>query len=271
MIAMTTPAPRDLCEKYLREEVQANLTQGLLPSENRVAERLLNRGDELVSVYEEVIAVLYRDGIGWKVFLGCLLSTGAFWSPEKIAESRTDRTTLIELNRDIAKQAQMLAEMLAKRDHLHNRSAFSSGTLYDIVTTIDQASASNGRYTSYLKKPLSQLNAQFDTKYWPSLAECVQALSDDAESSKVHASDPLTEAATKSSRPSKADFIRALRESIDENRGDWRGSIPKSFRLSDDAMAALANVLLDLPAEEVVDATYVKNLRHRDKGQSATD
>lgn len=270
-MGITTSTARQVCEDYLREQIHTNNEQGILPSENRVAERLLARGDGLADVYEEVYAHLYRDRISWKIFLSCLLSTGAFWSPEKIAKYRADRDALIELNRNIAKHAHTLADLLARRDDLHNRSAFGSDTHYDITAVIDQACAHNGRYEYYLKEPLAQLSARFDMKYWPLLADCVRVIGDDAENAGITASDPLTEAATKSTRASKADFIRALRESIDENRGDWLGAIPKMFGPSNDAMATLVNVLLDLPPEEMVDATYVKNLRHRDKEREATD
>ncbi len=258
-------AARQICEDYLQQQISQNNKEGILPSENLVAERLLARGDELNDVYEEAYAYLYRDGISWKIFLGCLLSTGAFWSTEKIAEYRTDRHTLIKLNQDIAKQAQTLASLLTQRDDLHNRSDFRSGTHYNIIKLIDQACAENGRYKYNLKEPLAQLSARFDRKYWPSLADCIQVIGCDAENAKIAASDPLTEAATRSTRPSKADFIRALCESIDENRGDWLGAISKKFGPSNANLATLANVLLELPPEEIIDATYVKNLRHRDK------
>lgn len=266
-----TSSPRQICEDYLREQIRANNQQEILPSENRVAECLLAQGDQLTHVYDEVCNHLHENGISWKIFLGCLLSTSAFWSLERIAGSRDDRNTLVELNREIAKQAHLLADQLARRDDLHNGSAFSSGTHYDICAVIEQASARNGRYGYYVKEPLSQLSARFDMKYWPSLSDCIRVIGDDAERAKIFASDPLTEAATRSTRPSKADFIRALRESIDENRGGWPGAIPKSFGPSNEAMATLVNVLLDLPPDEIVDATYVKNLHQRDKDKKSLD
>lgn len=211
------------------------------------------------------MAQLSDDGVSWKVFLGCLLNTGAFWSPEKIANYRADRARLIEINRDLALQAQALSELLEQRDDLHNHSAFGSETLYDVVTLIDRASARNGRYESYVKTPLAELSARYDMKYWPSLAECLRVLGEDAGDAEVRATDPMTEAATRSTRSSKADTIRALRESIDESRGNWWGAIPRKFRLSDSAMAQMANVLLDLEPDEMIDSNYIKSLRHRDK------
>lgn len=256
---------RQVCEDYLREQISSNNKAGILASENRVAERLLAHGEELADGYDEICAHLRRDGIGWKIFLGCLLSAGAFWSPNKLAEYRADRNSLIELNRDIAKHARALSDLLSRRDDLHNCSPFRSGTHYDIVAVIDHACAHNGRYGSCLKEPLAQLNARFDMKYWPLLSDCVRVIADDAEGARISASDPLTEAAVKSSRPSKSDFVRALRASIDENRGDWVGAIPRTFVLSNETMATLVNVLLDLSPDEMVDAIYVKNLHYRDK------
>ena len=264
-------SPREICEAFLNEEIRSNEEKEILPSEVKVARRLLTRGAEMTEVYEEVMAHLSDDGVGWKVFLGCLLSTGAFWSSEKIANYRAGRARLIETNQAIAQQALALSELLEHREDLHNYSAFGSETLYDIVTLIDRASAQNGRYESYVKTPLAELSARYDMKYWPTLAECLRVLGEDANNAEVRATDPMTEAATRSPRASKADTIRALRESIDENRGSWWGSIPKNFRLPDNAMAQIANVLLELAPEDMIDANYIKSLRHRDKTYSGSN
>lgn len=262
---------KQVCEEHLREQIRYNTEKNILASENRVAERLLARGEELSPVYVEVHAQLRADGIGWKIFLDCVLSTGAFWSPEKIAEHREDRAALIDLNQAIAKHADALADLLGEREELQNRSAFSGNTHYDICQVIHQASAGNGRYESYVKEPLEHLSTRFDMKYWPRLAECVRVIADDAAEATIAASDPLTAAATKSSRPSKADFLRALRSAIGENRGTWLGGFPRKFAPTDSALATLVNVLLDLPPSELIDASYVKNLRRRDKAQDVRD
>lgn len=251
---------QQICEDYLREEVRTNNERGILSNENEVANRLLARGSELTDVYEAIYAELSKDGIAWKIFLGRLLTTAAYWSLDKLSEARASRNALAELNKSIARHAQALADLLEERDELHNHSSFSSGTHYDICEVIEEASADNLRFDSYLKEPLAHLKARFDMKYWPSLSSCVRVIGDDADSAQIIADDPLTAAATRSTRPSKADFVRALRESIDEIRGDWLGGIPKTFVLPNDATATLVNVLLDLSADELVDGTYVKNL-----------
>jgi hypothetical protein len=190
-------AARKACEDQLREEIRSNRENDILPSENRVAERLLAHVD--------------------------------------------------------------------RRDTLHNTSGFSSETLYAICDVIDRASTHNGFYQSWIKEQLNQMSTRFDLKYWPSLADCARVIGEDAEQANLMPTDPLTEAATKSTRASKADFLRALLSAIDENRGDWLGAFPIKFRLSDEAMATLVNVLLELSPKELIDAIYVKNVRHRGK------
>ncbi|WP_214169425.1 hypothetical protein, partial [Listeria seeligeri] len=101
--------------------------------------------------------------------------------------------------------------------------------------------------------------------YWPSLSEMIRAIGTDAENANVHSHDPRSAAMSQTSRPSVADFVRAIEEGIAENQHAGLGGLPASFRLSDESIATLANVLLNLPAESAKDAKYVKNIRERDR------
>lgn len=267
---MSKPATaREYFEDHLREQIRYNIERDILPSENTVARRLLDRGGELIEVYEELHANLRRDHISRKTFLNCMLSASAFWSPERIAQDRADRVNLTIVNRAIAERAHELADLLAQRDDLHNHSGFSSSTQYDIAEVIHQACEKNGRYEHYVKEPMTQLSARYDMKYWPMLYEVIRVIATDAEQAEIMASDPLTESATRSKRPSMADFTRALRAAIDENRGTWLGAIPNDFTLSDQGMATLINVLLDLSAEKMVDTVHVKNSRSKHRNLKA--
>jgi hypothetical protein len=63
-----------------------------------------------------------------QVFLGLVLSTAAFWNPEKIREARAARSDLSSVNRQIARKAAELATLLEQRSDLHDTSGFSSDT-----------------------------------------------------------------------------------------------------------------------------------------------
>ncbi|MBN1016167.1 hypothetical protein JTM58_34920, partial [Pseudomonas aeruginosa] len=74
-----------------------------------------------------------------------------------------------------------------------------------------------------------------------------------------------TAAATVASRPSRADFFKALFASIEENSARNYGLVPRSLKLTDGTLASLANCALDLGLDELADSTYVKRLRQRER------
>lgn len=51
-----------------------------------------------------------------------------------------------------------------------------------------------------------------------------------------------------------------------QKTGDYY-TLPRSFKLSDAALATICNITHDLPPEDLVDAVYVKRTRHRLKAQ----
>ena len=91
------------------------------------------------------------------------------------------------------------------------------------------------------------------------------ALASDAEDAVMEATDPLTAAATMASRPSRADFIKALLAAIDENRGRNHGQLPNDFKATDNTLASFASCALDLGVKDLVDGPYVKRLRQRER------
>lgn len=270
---MNSPQPmlaQHTCENILKEGIRDNLERNILPSENAIALRLLSNMIELQDAYQELYSKLGSHPYALKVFLDTLLSTTAFWNPAEIQHSRTARNDLVAINQQIAATATKLAELMKKREHLHNTSSFSNNTYYHVCDVIEAASQQNFHFRTYLKEKLDALHNQFDLKYWPSLGECIQVLASDAAEADTTALDPVTAAATATTRPSKADFFRALFSSIEENRNETYG-LPLEFKLSDRTTAALGNCVLDLGPEELVDDVYIKNLRSRERENSKKD
>ena len=251
------------CERVLKESRDYNVEHSILASENLVIARLLANSESMGHVYTELCGSLDKRQIG--AVLSAVLSSAAFWNPEKAASYRADRKELIETNREIAEVARKLSGLLTRREELHNHSGFSSDTHYDIVDVIDKASESNGLYRGYVREPLTRLGGRFDLKYWPSIEEVIVELAVDAEKAGVYATDPLTEASTSSSRPSKIDFLRALFSALDENSEREFGLVPAGFSLSDRSIAEIMNCALKLEPEELVDAGYVKRERQRQR------
>lgn len=254
-------SPQQICENILIEGKRYNVEHGILPSENAVTDRLLARRLELNDVYEELHRKLHAHPPGLQIFLGLVLSTAAFWNPEKLMEARAARSDLAKVNQRVARIAVKLATLLEQRSDLHNTSGFSSDTHYHVCSVIEAASQDNYLFKSYVQERLDALCGQFDLKYWPSLSEFLQELASDAVNSAVEATDSLTKAATTAMRPSRADFFKALYASIVEHSG----RLPRGFKLTDKALASLANCALDLEAGDLVDEAYMKRLRQRER------
>jgi len=261
MSSPQTTTPQQACEAILIEGKRYNIERNILPSENAVADRLLARRIELTDAYGELYERLHSRPRALKVFLDLLLSTAAFWSLEKIAQARVLRDDLASVNRQIARKAEELAQLLERRNHLNNTSGFSSETHYHVCDVIQAASEHNYLFNSWVKERLNALGGQFDLKYWPSLDQFVRELATDAESAGLAARDPLTAAATVASRPSRADFFKALFAAIEENSE----YLPRGFKLTDSTLASLANCVLDLGPDELTESTYVKRLRQRER------
>ncbi|KUR74191.1 hypothetical protein AQZ50_17950 [Novosphingobium sp. Fuku2-ISO-50] len=267
MATMTDTDPTQVCEDILRNNKIYNVEHQILRSENAIIDRLLDRRIELVEAYTEIYEKLYQHQHGIKTFLGVLLSVAAFWNPERVSDARVARNRLKEVNGEIADLAEKLAVLLDERSEIHNSSGFASGTHYHIVDVIDAASRDNGFYQSYLQEELKPLSSRYDLKYWPSLAEIVRVLGQDAYFAGTDATNPLTKAATTGSRGSRADFFKALFASIEENRIAHHGFIARDFKLSDNSLASLTTCALGLGPDDPVDAAYVKRLRQRERDE----
>lgn len=263
MSSIQTEKPQQICEQILFNGKQDKIAKNILFSENKVADRLLARGVELKDAYEELHMKLHRHPHALQAFLDVLLSTAAFWNEERIQLARTARTTLINFNQQIARKAAELSVLLQQRSDLHNRSDFSSNTHYHVCDIMKDAAQGNYLFQSYVRDELAKLTYRFDLKYWPTPSAFLQEIADDAERAVVYATDPLTAAATASSRPSLSDYLKALFAAIEENGASYYGPLPQDFSVTDRTLATLTNCALGLEPDDLINDVYMKRFRQR--------
>lgn len=58
-----------------------------------------------------------------------------------------------------------------------------------------------------------------------------------------------------------------IRVALGQRSATLSCELPQAFKLSDAALATICNITRDLPPDEVIDAAYVKRIRHRLKVQ----
>ncbi|MDX7828051.1 hypothetical protein SJR89_13235 [Aeromonas caviae] len=263
--------PVKFCEDFLKSEIAYNTERNILPSENQVAYRLLKYHVHMKVVYKHLFESLPTEEAVLSVLRG-LLSSQAFWSCDNLKEAREDKAKLIRTNQSIAEKAKELAGLMRERDELHNKSGFTSDTHYHVVDVISEAAAhgaNNYRYRSYVKEKLEGLACCFDLKYWPSLAEFMDEISRDSREGHTAASDPMTAAGTSSAKSSKADFVRAFLAYLAECYEERGGHLPNRYVPSDAAMADIINSVMNLEADCVVTADYMKSFRQKERRKAS--
>lgn len=249
------------CEQYLNEVKISNIANKILPSENKVIDRLLCRSLDMKPVYEELVNKL--SDRQFCIFINIILSSAAFWNPGATRKYRKDKSDLLATNNLISQLASELAEALLIREDLNNSSGFSSNTYYHICDVINAASQDNGHYFGCFSENIESLSCEYDLKYWPSLSNIVKAIAVDAKESRLRATDPLTDAATSTERTSKADYLKAFLASIDENTFHVGNGLPAGVKITDGSLSIIVNCALELAVDEIVDSSYVKGVRQR--------
>lgn len=261
----------DACENILREDFKYNEEHRIWRSINRIIESLLVRTNELADVYVELHAALAEKPRALDSFFDVFTATVYSWSPEKIKEARGDREKLTELNVRIAKASELLSELLSQRTQVKEVSSFSSDTYYHIMDVVEDASEGNGLFRSHLKKKLDSLAGQYDLKYWPSITKVVAQIGINAANAVTVANDSAARAATEARRPGLSDFLKAFEAELDMNRVENIGFIPDDFSLTDSSMASLVNCGLGLDVEDLIDASFVKRYRQRERDRKVGD
>ncbi|ELN2578960.1 hypothetical protein RY966_004764 [Enterobacter kobei] len=250
----------------LLKEIRHNWQKTVPPSWSStwpVFNRLVERHDEMVVVYREIASSSLSRQQLW-VLLEQIIHAGSFGTDVRFAKLRADHQELVALNDNISTMSMQLAEMLERRTVLSGNGHFHCERMRKLTEFINDAGEGNGHYQLYLKPEMQRLNS-FDLKYWPGIAGIIRSLG--MEAVEITFADEATEAIIKARRPSLTDFFRALFDNIGiQKTGDYY-ALPRTFKLSDSALATICNITRDLPPDELIDVAYVKQTRHRLKKQ----
>jgi len=240
-----------------------NLDKKMLSSENLVIDKLLCRFDEIeffCQQLNEKFNFMERYSV-----LDCLLGILAITKPCDLQKSREDKRSLQELNKKIAKQAFELAELIEKRSELNNCTQMSSNTYYSISDVINDAAQDNYLFQSHPKEKFNHLFYQYDSKYWPDIAQVVDAIAIDADCADIEASDSITEAGTKSKRSSVVDTIRAFFTALKNYENRHPNLLVKVFNISNQGITSLFNVGLALGPDDIISDDQFKTSKSRIK------
>ena len=240
-------------EALLREEMAINQAYKIDPAYNRLIERLLTKSETLQPLYAELAQGLLFPEQRREV-LKALIQAAIVAHPDKTKKIREQKQLAKELNQEIrilAKGLFKLTQRLQERNELcPDIESLRLPSLIELIRDAANFCAggnSEDQYRSYLfdAKLYPELAplGRFDCKYWPSAEKLILALAEALliQTDPDNSPEPqclLMGKAIQSRSHSKADFIRAISEVIDDLRqcSDVFPYIPAHFKLTQDSI-----------------------------------
>lgn len=267
---MTLPRnnPTSFCRAFIQRELTSYKEASIWGSYWNTMELLINRSRELTLAFDELIASFgYSDKFEgspptnsyiWLVLehLWCSID----FRKELIVNAREHLKELELLQNDITKLALELSEKLTRQSELYDASGFIKSDIQTLDEMLELASTNNNLYQSYISKEISSLFYQYDSKYWPTRADLVSAIAEFEEQQPSPSHIQYPDIVLDGRESNIKDFVIAFDNKFDEHNG-----LPTGFRFSNNAMADVVNVVLELPVNKMASGDTVRNIRNRFK------
>ncbi|WP_313052628.1 hypothetical protein [Pantoea piersonii] len=229
-----------------------------------VFERLIARRVELTPVWNELWDKKVTGITLWNLTEQCIFASITSEKGEH-AQLWADYRELQALNKDIADAYIELARLTERRDELLNRSGhFHVEHMFRLTDIIDAAGSENYLYRSYIRPELQKLD-QYGLKYWPDVPALLRAAGE--ERPDVEFRDEASKTIALGRPSQRTDFLRELFDRIHDLKSLIIYGLQRDFRLSDESLATLCNVLCDLQEDAEVDGPYIKQARQRLRSQ----
>lgn len=255
------------CESALQRQKAYCLEHEIFPSWPGLVDQFLARRSELSDAYDNIFESVRGCTLAADEFFDAILCAANVWGPDDISTMRQAKKRLEQINSRMSDVASELSELLCERDDIQNQHPFGANTHYHVIDLIIEAAKDNYLFQSWVQEDLKSRTSQFDMKYWPSIAQTIDVIAEDAAQAEIAVHGSVSAAALRSSRPSKADFCRALMARVGNCARANGGYLPDSFHLKDESWASLVNCVLNLDPDNIVDGAYMKRLRQRSRMQ----
>lgn len=248
----------EACELAIHAAIQWNALQHRVPSESTIGNRLLASRDALADSYAELYLAL-GPGRHLETWFGLVISAASIWADGLEPDTAAEQAELMQVNRRIALAAAELSGLLQRREDLRQTSGLKDQTFYSIADVID-AAGDHDLYRYKLTASIDDLRNRFDWKHWPSLEGVARALAEDAEAAQVPA-ETFTEEVGRIYAPGTPQrFFDILFKALSNTRNVCEGMFPDRFDVTNETLAALANVALRVDRSDRLTAGMVDGL-----------
>ena len=129
---------------------------------------------------------------------------------------------------------------------------------HHFIDWVNRAAENHCEYQSRVKNDINLLTNRYDLKYWPSRAALVSAIArfEDMQPDPTHIQYP--EHVINGRESDIKDFVLSFDKHFDEPN-----DLKTGFRFSNNAVADIINVVLDLPVDKLATGDAVRVVRNR--------
>jgi hypothetical protein len=265
-MALPTNSPTAFCKAFIERELKSNKQEHIWMSFWPVMERMIERSNELTPAFNELIGKFgYSDKFDgyppnnsyiW-LTLECIWMSINFCKKD-VVKVRSDLKELNVLQGEIVELSGLLAVALRKQNEIYELSGFLKNDYQTAVDMIELASEDNHLYQSYVSDRLQSLCGQFDLKYWPTRADVVESIASFESNQPSPNHSELPESVLKGRASDIKDFVLAF-----DNIFDDFNDLPSDFRFSNNALADIINLILDLSSDRLVTGDAIRIVRNR--------
>ncbi|MFM5588276.1 hypothetical protein ACET65_15135 [Aeromonas rivipollensis] len=265
-MTLNTTNPTLFCKSFIERELSDFKENKIWMTRWELMERMLSRAEEMSIVFQELVdAFGYSDTYEYRTPKGVYLwltlehiwMSGDFCK-EEIVQARDYRKKLIAIQEKIIDHSAQLASLIREQDDIYHHSGFIRGQHQSALDMMVEAGSNNYLFTSYIADQLESLSGRYDLKYWPSRAELIDSLC----IFERNQHDPEHIELPKKVLDGRASDIKDFVISFD-NAFDDENDLPNNFRFSNNAMADIINVVLNLSPEYLITGDAIRIVRNR--------
>ncbi|MBP2699504.1 hypothetical protein [Photobacterium lucens] len=253
--------PTEFCRAYIERDLQNFIENNKYKDRQKVMKQMLLRSDELSIMFRELVdAFGYSDKMDsphlWLTFEHIWDSYEL--AQESIVASREMLKSIKKNTKDIIELAQKLSQALREQEELYRSSGFCKQEYQSVFDMIEQGGKDNGYYEFALSEKLRSLDGQFDLKYWPKRADIVESIALFESNLQEPEHSIIPDVVMKGRVSNIKDFVLAFDSAFDE-----LNDLPDGFRFSNNALAEIINVVLDVQVDKLVTADAIRLVRNR--------
>lgn len=261
-------SPDEYCKNLTAAKLREYRATRIYGSAWPTMEKIIASTGELSLVFEEIVSAygyqeasqvdFYPTSENTFLILEHIWLSTSF-SKELVTDYKEQRKRLDALSKEVSDLSRKLSKKLEELDEPSNFNQLSRYEYQSGISAFMDAGQKVSYFGIHLEKKLRGLKYQFDGKYWPTRSQIVSAIAD----FEIEQPKPTHRLIPSDVLDGRSAVIKDYVLPFDSGFSSYDNDLPPCFRFSNNAMADLANFVLDVDPDNPITPEAIRNVRHR--------